>query len=48
MEEKKIFVKPSMQVIELKSKVRILAGSDPDCPVYDDCGEDGELCFFNE
>ena len=47
MEEKKIFQKPSMQVVELKSKVRILAGSDPGCTVYNDCGDDEEeLCMI--
>lgn len=33
MEEKKKFEKPSMKVVELKSKVCILAGS---CPGTDD------------
>lgn len=44
MAEKKKFEKPEMQVIKLKSKVHMLAGSEcspygcyDDCPAFDPC-----------
>ena len=45
MEEKKKFVKPSMQVVELKSKVNILAGSGCD---PDECTTNGSGSRFTD
>lgn len=48
MAEKKKFVKPEMQVIQLKTKMHMLAGSctsydcSTDC-AFDECGSDTEF-----
>ena len=50
MEEKKKFEKPTMEVVELKSRARILAGScneDYSCPdCHDMCNKDG-VCDYD-